>query len=309
MDPLVISPAFQQLEQFRQYYQFPDAPRRRPLRDRRQDAGHRRRRPRPQPRGPRRRRRPGSTRTSSTRTATASSPRPATSARSTASPCSCSRASRRRARSASSSRASTSVRTRPTYSIVGAPEGGDPIELDYPAGGDERAADADHVQGRRRARSSTTSSRSSSTRSSSSPSRSSSPTRSTNDSQILYDRDPIERVQKVAPYLTLDTDAYPSVVDGRVVWIVDGYTLDRPVPVLEQGQHERGDRRQRGPRRSRSPFDEVNYIRNSVKATVDAYDGSVTLYAWDDRGPDPQDLAEDLPDHARADERDVGRPA
>ena len=56
------------------------------------------------------------------------------------------------------------------------------------------------------------------------------------DSQILYDRDPIERVQKVAPYLTLDTDTYPSVVDGRIVWIVDGYTLVRPVPVLEQGR-------------------------------------------------------------------------
>ena len=88
MDPLVISPAFQQLEQFRQYYQFPDAPRRRPLRR----STARRRTPSSRcatcssrasatPR-------PGSTRTSSTRTATASSPRTATSARSTASPCS-----------------------------------------------------------------------------------------------------------------------------------------------------------------------------------------------------------------------------
>ena len=52
-------------------------------------------------------------------------------------------------------------------------------------------------------------------------------------SQILYDRDPKDRVQKVAPYLTLDSDAYPAVVDGKVVWIVDGYTTSDTLPVLE----------------------------------------------------------------------------
>jgi uncharacterized membrane protein (UPF0182 family) len=50
------------------------------------------------------------------------------------------------------------------------------------------------------------------------------------DSQILYDRDPIDRVNKVAPYLELDNDPYPSVVDGRIVWIVDGYTLSANYP-------------------------------------------------------------------------------
>jgi uncharacterized membrane protein (UPF0182 family) len=50
------------------------------------------------------------------------------------------------------------------------------------------------------------------------------------DSQILYDRDPIDRVNKVAPYLELDNDPYPSVVDGRIVWIVDGYTLSSNYP-------------------------------------------------------------------------------
>ena len=43
-------------------------------------------------------------------------------------------------------------------------------------------------------------------------------------SQILYDRDPAERVRKVAPYLTVDTAPYPAIVDGRVQWIVDAYT-------------------------------------------------------------------------------------
>ena len=58
----------------------------------------------------------------------------------------------------------------------------------------------------------------------------------TDDSQILYDRDPIDRVQKVAPYLTLDSDTYPAVVDGQVVWIVDGYTTtaDYPYSRIEQ---------------------------------------------------------------------------
>ena len=52
----------------------------------------------------------------------------------------------------------------------------------------------------------------------------------THESQILYDRDPRERVQKVAPYLTLDGRAYPAVVDGRVKWIVDGYTTSDEYP-------------------------------------------------------------------------------
>ena len=104
-------------------------------------------------------------------------------------------------------------------------------------------------------------------------------------SQILYDRDPAERVRKVAPYLTVDTAPYPAIVDGRVQWIVDAYTTSDQFPYstaqqlgevtvdsLSQGQNPALQGR-------------VNYIRNSVKATVDAYDGSVSLYAWDDQDP------------------------
>ena len=98
----------------------PGSPRRRPVHDRRRDAGHRDRGARAQPGRPERRT-PGSTTPSSTRTASAWSRPTATSARPTASRCSSSRASRSRARSAISSRASTSARTRPRYSIVGAP--------------------------------------------------------------------------------------------------------------------------------------------------------------------------------------------
>lgn len=103
----------------------------------------------------------------------------------------------------------------------------------------------------------------------------------TNDSQIIYDRDPRQRVQKVAPYLTLDSDPYPTVVDGRVVWVVDGYTTSANYPYskMESLSAVISDQAQ-----SANAFvlDNVNYIRNSVKATVDAYDGSVTLYAWDE---------------------------
>ncbi|UOQ55810.1 UPF0182 family protein [Leucobacter allii] len=103
-------------------------------------------------------------------------------------------------------------------------------------------------------------------------------------SQILYDRNPVERVQKVAPYLTIDESPYASVVDGRIVWIVDGYTTSAQYPYSEvsdmNGLTQDADNEQRDPLANN-----INYIRNSVKATVDAYDGSVRLYAWDTEDP------------------------
>ncbi|GAA2198219.1 UPF0182 family protein [Sinomonas flava] len=106
-------------------------------------------------------------------------------------------------------------------------------------------------------------------------------------SQILYDRNPRERVQKVAPYLTIDGNMYPAVVDGRVKWIVDGYTTSQYYPYSQQQQLQQvtADSLTAAGRTSQLPASTVNYIRNSVKATVDAYDGSVTLYAWDDQDP------------------------
>jgi uncharacterized membrane protein (UPF0182 family) len=111
--------------------------------------------------------------------------------------------------------------------------------------------------------------------------------RVTDESQILYDRDPRQRVEKVAPYLTIDGRVYPAVVDGRVVWIVDGYTTTDGYPYSASAQLEdatadsltaRGAVVELQPQRA-------NYIRNSVKATVDAYTGEVTLYAWDAQDP------------------------
>ncbi|MDQ0619607.1 UPF0182 family membrane protein [Arthrobacter globiformis] len=106
-------------------------------------------------------------------------------------------------------------------------------------------------------------------------------------SQIMYERNPRERVQKVAPYLTVDGNAYPAVVDGRVKWIVDGYTTSQYYPYSQQEQLSDAttDSQTTAGRNVALPNSSVNYIRNSVKATVDAYDGSVTLYAWDDQDP------------------------
>ncbi|HET8926613.1 MAG TPA: UPF0182 family protein, partial [Microbacterium sp.] len=171
----------------------------------------------------------------------------------------------------------------PAYSIVGAPAGAAPVELDYPRGtegasetkytftgdGGPRIGDfftkliyalkfqseqilfSDYVNPQ---------------------------------SQILYDRDPLTRVKKVAPYLELDSDPYPSVVDGRIVWIIDGYTIASTYPYsttvsLDQAITDSNNTQ------PRFAIDNINYIRNSVKATVDAYSGEVTLYAWDTADP------------------------
>jgi len=107
------------------------------------------------------------------------------------------------------------------------------------------------------------------------------------ESQILYDRNPRQRVQKVAPFLTLDGDPYPAVVSGRVVWIVDGYTTSNAYPYSQRQQL--GEITQDATTQAEAVVAQrraqVNYIRNSVKATVDAYDGSVNLFAWDEQDP------------------------
>lgn len=107
-------------------------------------------------------------------------------------------------------------------------------------------------------------------------------------SQILYDRSSKERVAKVAPYLTLDGRVYPAVVDGRVKWIVDGYTTSDAYPYSQMT--DLGDATKDSTTETSSTVtglnsQNANYIRNSVKATVDAYDGSVDLYVWDESDP------------------------
>ncbi|MFU9033581.1 MULTISPECIES: UPF0182 family membrane protein [Streptomyces] len=106
-------------------------------------------------------------------------------------------------------------------------------------------------------------------------------------SRILYNRTPKERVESVAPWLTIDGDAYPAVIDGRIKWIVDAYTTSNGYPYASRTTlgDTTADSLTDGQRAVVAQQNQVNYIRNSVKATVDAYDGSVKLYQWDEQDP------------------------
>jgi uncharacterized membrane protein (UPF0182 family) len=105
-------------------------------------------------------------------------------------------------------------------------------------------------------------------------------------SKILFNRDPAQRVQAVAPWLTTDQMVYPAIVNKRLVWIIDGYTtLDNyPYSELTSLSSATADSNEVAVNRL-APDKQVNYIRNSVKATVDAYDGTVSLYAQDESDP------------------------
>jgi uncharacterized protein len=107
-------------------------------------------------------------------------------------------------------------------------------------------------------------------------------------SKIIYDRTPRQLVQGAAPWLKVDGDAYPAVVDGRIVWIVDGYTTSNSYPNSERvnlNEVTSDAQTSAGGTVVAQPQDHINYMRNSVKAVVDAYDGSVRLYAWDESDP------------------------
>jgi len=107
-------------------------------------------------------------------------------------------------------------------------------------------------------------------------------------SRLLDHRTPRERVERVAPWLTLDGNSYPAVVGGRVQWIIDGYTTsaDYPYSRLQQIESATADSlTERTTSVQALAAAQVNYMRNSVKATVDAFDGSVKLYTWDDQDP------------------------
>ena len=101
----------------------------------------------------------------------------------------------------------------------------------------------------------------------------------TSESRILFDRDigrryrdeVPRRFHKLAPFLQFDDDPYLTTVDGRLVWIQDAYTVTNMYPYAEPY--------------GRPYVREMNYIRNSVKITLDAYDGTVTFYVWDSEDP------------------------
>jgi uncharacterized membrane protein (UPF0182 family) len=106
------------------------------------------------------------------------------------------------------------------------------------------------------------------------------------DSKILFNRDPAGRVQAVAPWLTTDSTVYPAIVNKRLVWIIDGYTTLDNYPYSELTSLSSATMDSKDVEFNRLlPDRRVSYIRNSVKATVDAYDGTVSLYAQDEQDP------------------------
>lgn len=88
----------------------------------------------------------------------------------------------------------------------------------------------------------------------------------TKESKIMFTRHIIERISKITPFIELDSDPYLVIDDGRLIWIVDAYTLSGNFPYSAK-------------------YGQLNYIRNSVKIVVDAYDGSVTYYIMDTGDP------------------------
>ncbi|TKJ17838.1 hypothetical protein CEE44_04940 [Candidatus Woesearchaeota archaeon B3_Woes] len=88
----------------------------------------------------------------------------------------------------------------------------------------------------------------------------------TSDSKIMFRRNIIERISKITPFIGLDDDPYLVLHNGSLVWIVDGYTLSGNFPYSEKQSS-------------------INYIRNSVKIVVDAYNGDITYYIIDTSDP------------------------
>jgi uncharacterized membrane protein (UPF0182 family) len=120
-------------------------------------------------------------------------------------------------------------------------------------------------------------------------------------SRILYNRTPKQRVEAVAPWLTIDGDPYPAIVDGHVKWIIDGYTTTNNYPYSSRTTlgDTTADALTDSQRAVLAQQNRVNYIRNSVKATVDAYTGKVTLYQWDTKDPVLKTWMKAFPDTVR----------
>lgn len=89
-------------------------------------------------------------------------------------------------------------------------------------------------------------------------------------SRIIYERNVVERIGKIMPYLSYEEDPYMTTVDGRLYWILDAYTTSENYPYSEPFSDE---------------VNSTNYIRNSIKVVVDAYDGTTDFYIVDEDDP------------------------
>ncbi len=112
---------------------------------------------------------------------------------------------------------------------------------------------------------------------------------STAGAKVLINRDPRDRLKKIAPFLKVDGDPYPIVdaATGHIVWMVDAYTTMSNYPYSQRQSLSdlTTDSLTQTNRTVGQPNSQINYIRTSVKATVDAYDGTVRLYQWDANDP------------------------
>ena len=110
----------------------------------------------------------------------------------------------------------------------------------------------------------------------------------TSQSRVIFIRDIRQRVQTIAPFLRYDADPYPVVLNGRIMWVLDAYTVTNNYPYSER-LHPDED--------PASGLDmQLNYVRNSVKVTVDAYDGTVHFYIVDPKDPIAQTYKKAFPE-------------
>ncbi|WKN32486.1 UPF0182 family protein [Porifericola rhodea] len=113
----------------------------------------------------------------------------------------------------------------------------------------------------------------------------------TSESRIMFNRKVSERVKTLAPFLQFENDPYIVLVNGELKWIIDAYTTSRNYPysepfnAQENIEYQEGDNRRMLVTRLDNQLRGVNYIRNSVKAVVDAYNGHVDFYVFDDEDP------------------------
>ena len=126
------------------------------------------------------------------------------------------------------------------------------------------------------------------------------------DSKLIMERNIVSRVKKAAPFLYTDNDPYLALIDGDLFWIIDMYTLSDKYPYAQPADTRRINEN------SGLPMN-FNYLRNSVKAVVNAYDGTMNFYVVDDKDPIIQsyqdifpdlfslgaDMSDDLLDHIR----------
>jgi uncharacterized protein len=97
-------------------------------------------------------------------------------------------------------------------------------------------------------------------------------------SRVMFRRDVRDRAQKAAPFLKFDADPYPVIINGRIEWVLDAYTTTNRYP-YSQSLHPTGLAGNSGLQTT------FNYVRNSVKVTVDAYNGTITYYVIDAKDP------------------------